>query len=100
MIETIFNDQSNVSVASYTGLTINFCKEANANYILRGLRNSRDFEYESEIAQMNNMMEQGVETVFTLSLPEYAAINSTIVREIYKNGGSVAQFIPDGMSLD
>jgi pantetheine-phosphate adenylyltransferase len=70
-----------------------------AKYILRGIRSVTDYEYESNIAQMNRKMEPGIETIFMLTLPEYSSIHSAIVREIIKHGGDVSQFIPLGIEI-
>ncbi len=94
-IKKIFNGQKKIEVVYYEGLTIDFCKKQKAKFILRGLRSTLDFEYERSIAHMNKTMDPGIETVFLLTAPEYAAINSSIVREIIKNGGDVSEFVPD-----
>ncbi|NQX98527.1 MAG: pantetheine-phosphate adenylyltransferase, partial [Flavobacteriales bacterium] len=86
-----------IEVISYNGLTINFCKTVNANYILRGIRNSADYLYENSIAQMNKAMESDIETIFIPTIPELSAINSTIVRDILINGGNVEQFVPSAI---
>ena len=83
----------------YEGLTIDFCEEVKANYILRGLRNSTDFKYEKGIAQMNRSMKNHIETVFIITEPEVSHISSTLVRDVIKNGGDVSQFIPDGVTI-
>ena len=93
-IELTFSNNPKVEVISYTGLTIDFCKSVNANYILRGIRNSADYMYENSIAQMNKAMKNDIETIFMPTIPELAAINSTIVRDILINGGNVEQFVP------
>ena len=93
-IELTFNNNPKIQVISYTGLTIDFCKSVNANYILRGIRNGADYMYENSIAQMNKAMENDIETIFIPTIPELAAINSTIVRDILINGGNVEQFVP------
>tara|TARA_B110000459_G_C16621667_1_gene502074 strand:+ start:738 stop:1199 length:462 start_codon:yes stop_codon:yes gene_type:complete len=93
-IELTFNNNPKIEVISYTGLTIDFCKSVNANYILRGIRNSADYMYENSIAQMNKAMDNDIETIFMPTIPELAAINSTIVRDILINGGNVEQFVP------
>tara|TARA_B100000809_G_scaffold80984_1_gene79275 strand:+ start:328 stop:789 length:462 start_codon:yes stop_codon:yes gene_type:complete len=93
-IELTFSNNPKIEVISYTGLTIDFCKTVNANYILRGIRNSADYMYENSIAQMNKAMENDIETIFIPTIPELAAINSTIVRDIIINGGNVEQFVP------
>lgn len=91
-IESIFKGDNNVKVMRFTGLTVEFCKSINAEYIVRGLRDSKDFGYERSIAQMNHEI-SGIESVFFMTVPEYTAINSTIVREIVKSGGTVNQFV-------
>lgn len=93
-IELTFNNNPKFEVISYTGLTIDFCKSVNASYILRGIRNSSDYLYENSIAQMNKAMNNDIETIFIPTIPELAAINSTIVRDILINGGNVEQFVP------
>lgn len=98
-IEDIFSDESKISVDTYEGLTVNYCKRKNAKYILRGLRTAADFEYERAIAQMNRMLIQGIETVFLLTSPEHSPISSTIVREILKHGGDASQFVPKEIDL-
>ena len=96
-IEKIFKNESKVKVETYKGLTVDFCKQKNAAYILRGLRNSSDFEFESAIAQMNKAMENDIETIFIVTSPGYSAISSTIVRNIIENKGDVSQFVPAGV---
>lgn len=99
MLGKVFEGEINVSIKEYKGLTVDFCNEIGAKFILRGLRSSTDFEYESSIAQMNRVMHGDIETVFILSSPEYSAVNSTIVREIIKNGGEASKFVPAGVNL-
>ena len=91
--------ETNISIDTYEGLTIDYCSNIGARYLLRGLRTSADFEYESGIAQMNKAMKSETETIFMLTPPELSAISSTIVRDILKNGGDVSQFIPSGIKL-
>ncbi len=93
-IEGIFGDNSKIEIIDYNGLTVDFCKEHNANFILRGLRNTNDFEYEKSIAQMNKEMESDIESFFLITDPALAAINSSIVRDIIRNGGNANQFLP------
>lgn len=93
-IEKVFSGEKKIEVKTYKGLTIDFCKQEKANYILRGLRTSADFEFERVIAQMNRSMDSKIETVFILSSPELSAINSTVVRDIIRNGGEAGQFVP------
>ncbi|MCK9269834.1 MAG: pantetheine-phosphate adenylyltransferase [Bacteroidales bacterium] len=98
-IEKVFADYPLVSIDTYQGLTVNYCREVGAQYILRGLRTSADFEFERSIAQVNKKMYPAIETVFMLTLPEYTAINSSVVRDILRHGGDPSLFIPDGLSL-
>ncbi len=95
----VFEGSENVKVGSYEGLTVDYCKSLGANYLLRGVRNSSDFEYEKTIAQMTKYMDENLETVILFTDPEYAAINSTVVREIIRNNGNVARFVPDGVDV-
>jgi pantetheine-phosphate adenylyltransferase len=97
-IESIFADYNNVSVEQFSGLTVEFCKKIGADYIVRGLRDSKDFGYERSIAQMNLEI-SGIESVFFMTVPEYTAINSSIVREIYKSGGKIDLFVTNSELL-
>jgi pantetheine-phosphate adenylyltransferase len=98
-INKVFAKYPSVKVITYNGLTVDLCKKVNATYILRGLRTSADFEFERSIGQMNKNIHPDIETVFLLTAPEYTHLNSSIVREIHRNGGDVKQFIPDGIEL-
>ncbi len=99
-IEKTFATQSKVQVISYSGLTVDFCEQMGANYILRGIRNAKDLDFEQSIAQMNMALNPKIETVFLVNTPKYGAINSSIVRDIHANGGDTAQFLPDQFTLD
>ncbi len=94
IINEIFADEQRVSVKKYNKLTVDFCKDENIKFILRGLRTASDFEYERAIAQMNHFMENDIETVFLLTEAEYTPVSSTILREIIKYDGDVCKFIP------
>lgn len=83
----------------YEGLTIDFCRKVQAGYILRGLRTSADFEFERGIGQVNRMLDNHIETVFLLTSPELIPITSSIVRDVFRNGGNVTDFIPKGIKL-
>jgi pantetheine-phosphate adenylyltransferase len=98
-IQTVFADFPSVKVESYSGLTVDFCREVDALYILRGLRTSADFEFERTVGQVNKKLYPAIETIFLLTTPEYTSINSSIVRDVFKNGGDVSLFIPEGISL-
>jgi len=95
MIQEIFAGEPRVDVQLYTGLTVNFCKDNDIKFILRGLRTAADFEYERAIGHMNNLMETNIETVFLLTQPEHSPISSTIVRDILLHGGDVSKFVPN-----
>jgi pantetheine-phosphate adenylyltransferase len=94
-LKQTFSGEQKIEVRAYTGLTVSFCKEAGARYILRGLRTAADFEFERGIGQMNRDIEPGIETVFILCDPEYTALSSSIVREIHRYGGSIVKFLPE-----
>lgn len=98
-ISEVFEDSPKVQAASYSGLTVNYCKSINAGFILRGLRTSADFEFERGIGQINKQIFPSIETIFLLSLPEHTSLNSSIVRDIIRHGGDVSLFIPDGLKL-
>ncbi len=90
----------NVEGSTYKGLTVNFAKKVNAEYLIRGLRNSSDFDYEKTISQLNNIIGDGLETVFFISQPNMSHISSTIVREIIKGKGNVKAFVPEFIYKD
>lgn len=94
-LEKIFIKEPKVSVSVYGGLTINFCKEIGAKYILRGIRFVSDFEYEKTIADANRTLDHTIETIFLTCEPKYTSIASTIVRDIIKNGGDASPFLPE-----
>ena len=99
-IRKVFKSEPKIVVSSYSGLTIDFCRKKNANYILRGLRTSADFEFERGIGQVNKMMANNIETVFLLTEAEYTPISSSIVRDVIRNGGDVSGMIPEEVDLD
>ncbi len=98
-IKRVFADTNKVEVHSYKGLTVDYCKTVGAGFILRGLRTAADFEYERAIAQVNKSMYPEIETVFLLTLPQHTPINSTIIREIIKQGGDASQFLPSNYNI-
>jgi len=99
-IQQVFEEETKIRVAKYEGLTVDFCKQQDASYILRGLRTSSDFEFERGIGQMNKKLFPEIETIFYLTKPENTPISSSIVRDIFKHGGDVSQFIPNGINLN
>lgn len=98
-IRQVFADYPQISVQSYQGLTIDLCRRIKAGYILRGLRTSADFEFERSIGQINKKMYPDIETVFLLTLPEYTALTSSIVRDIIRHGGNPQPFIPEVIKI-
>jgi pantetheine-phosphate adenylyltransferase len=94
MLEAVFADEPKVEVQTYSGLTVDFCKQIGANYMIRGIRTVSDFEYEKAIAQMNHALVPEIESIFIVSKPGYSSISSTIVRDILRNGGDISQFVP------
>jgi pantetheine-phosphate adenylyltransferase len=95
-IEDAFKDEPKVRVISYSGLTIDLCKKENAEFILRGLRNPADFEFEKAIAHTNRIMSK-IETVFLLTAARTSFISSSIVRDVLRNGGDVSQLVPESV---
>jgi len=98
-LNEIFKDYGNIKIDHYTGLTVDFCKQQNANFLIRGLRNEQDFQYELRIAQVNRELNSDIETIFISTSPELSAINSTIIRDIIKHGGDVQAFVPEEIKL-
>ena len=92
-IKAEFKDEPRVVVEAYSNLTVDFAKEKNAGFILRGLRTAADFEYERAIAQVNRQMTT-IDTVFFLTTPQHTPINSSIVRDILRHKGDASIFIP------
>lgn len=97
-IEKAFANEPNVKVVTYKGLTVEFCKEVKAKYILRGLRNPADFEFEKAIAHANRRLAT-IETVFLLTSAKTSYISSSIVRDVIKNEGDYTKFVPDSVRI-
>ena len=95
-IEETFKDEPKVRVITYSGLTIDLCKKENAEFILRGLRNPADFEFEKAIAHTNRMMSK-IETVFLLTAARTSFISSSIVRDVLRNGGDISKLVPESV---
>lgn len=94
IIRGAFNDDERIKVVSYDDLTATVAVEQGANFILRGLRNTTDFEYENTIAQVNRQIIEDLETVFLITSPHYAPISSTIVRELHRYGADISSYLP------
>jgi len=97
-IESIFAGDLRVSVKVFQGLTAEFARQEQAGFIVRGLRNTTDFEYENSISQANHHVNPGLETVFLITTPGLSAITSTIVRDLHRYGASVDDFLPYSLS--
>ena len=93
-IKQIFEGNPKVFVSSYEGLTVEYCKQIKANYILRGLRNMSDFDYEKNIAQMNKLVSNNIESVFLMCDPAYTPISSSVIRDLIRNGGDASAYLP------
>tara|TARA_B100001250_G_scaffold358962_1_gene335595 strand:- start:456 stop:926 length:471 start_codon:yes stop_codon:yes gene_type:complete len=92
-ITSIFKKEKQIVIKDYASLTVNFCKEQKSNYIVRGLRNYSDFEYEKDIALTNNKLNNGIETIFFLTSQEHMMTSSSIVKDIIKNNGDLTLFL-------
>ena len=95
-IEEAFKNESKVKVLTYKGMTVDFCKEINAEFILRGLRNPADFEFEKAIAHTNRKLSK-IETVFLLTAANTSYISSSIVRDVIRNNGNYSILVPDSV---
>ncbi len=98
-LKIVFKDEPKISIDHFEGLTAHYCIKVHANFLIRGLRNSSDFDYEKTISQVNQIISEGIETVFLISNPQYSHISSTIVREVIKGNGNVEPFLPKGVVI-
>lgn len=99
-LKKIIKGIKNISITSYTGLTVDFCKKTDSKFIVRGLRTAADFDFEYTIAQMNKQMNPEIETVFLLAISSQNAVKSSVVRDILKNKGDFSSFVPDSIIED
>lgn len=99
-IRATFSIETRVRVDTFEGLTAHYANAIGARYLLRGLRNASDFDYEKTISQLNAIVGDELETVFLISQPAYSHISSTIVREIIKGGGAAEQFVPEAVASE
>ncbi|MFP4489202.1 MAG: pantetheine-phosphate adenylyltransferase [Bacteroidales bacterium] len=99
MINDVFKGIEMVKVTHYNGLTVDFCRKNRASFLLRGVRTAADFEYERAIAQLNKAMAPEIESVMLLTTPDLTPVNSTIVRDIIRNGGDASQFLPSSIDI-
>lgn len=94
VLKKVFKNEPRVIIDHYEGLTVDYCRKNDTRFILRGLRTSADFEFERAIAQVNKVLAPEIEIFFILALPEHSHINSSIVRDIIRNGGDASKFVP------
>ncbi len=99
LIQQTFSSEKKIQIKTYEGLTVDFAKQENCQFIVRGLRNQMDYEYEKAIAEMNKKMAPTIETIFLNCTAEHASVSSTIVREIIKSGGDAKLFLPEKATL-
>ena len=97
-VKQTFNNYDNIKIESYDGLTVDFCKKNNIEFMIRGLRNPADFEFEKSIALTNRELTD-IESIFFLTSPENSFISSSIVRDLIRNNGDYKLFIPKGITL-
>lgn len=93
-IEEVYANTHEVKVLVYNELTSTLAKRIGAQFLVRGLRNTTDFEFENTISQMNRYLNEDLETVFLITSPEFAAISSTVIREVHRYGGNVTDYLP------
>ena len=93
-IKETFQTHSNIKVITYAELTAELAKKNNANFLLRGLRNTTDFEYENSISQVNRNLNPKLESVFLITSPQFASISSSIIREVHRYKGDVSKYLP------
>lgn len=98
-IHSLFDGVTKLKICYYKGLTTDFCKEHGANYLIRGLRSSKDFDYELPIAQTNKVLQPTIETIYFTSDSEFIHLQSNIIREIYKSGGIIDEFVTNNHFL-
>lgn len=99
IIQQVFRNEPMITVDHYEGLTVDYCRNKGAKYLIRGLRTSADFEFERAVAQVNKVLAPEVESVFFLTAPEHAHVNSYIVRDIIRNGGDASMFVPSSINI-
>ncbi|MFA5301281.1 MAG: pantetheine-phosphate adenylyltransferase [Bacteroidales bacterium] len=100
IIQDVVKDMTQVEVCSFNGLTIDFCRKNNINFIFRGIRTTTDFELEQVIAQVNSKMAPEIQTIFIPSGPKFSFISSTVVRDVLLNGGDAECMLPPGVDLN
>ena len=97
-IRKVYADEPRVKVLAYSGLTVDFAQEQGAEFMVRGIRSVKDFEYEESIADINRKL-SGIETIFLFTEPELSAVSSSVVRELLRYGKDVSAFLPEGVEI-
>jgi len=98
-IQAIYKDNNKIETASYSGLTTEFCLQKEARFIVRGLRNTHDFAYEKNMCLMNTKLNHNIETIYVIPDNTVNYISSSLVRDIWKNGGDISSFVPKEVKL-
>ena len=98
-IATLYKDEPRIHIVSYEGLTTDFAQSIGAQFIIRGVRNTIDFEYERNMMHINNILDSELMTVMLFTEPKYEAISSSVVRELLAYNKDVAQFLPEGIDI-
>ena len=93
-IKELYKNENKINIILYNELTAEISKKLNANFILRGLRNTTDFEFENSISQINKDINKDLETIFLITSPKLAPISSTIIRDVIKYGGDINKYLP------
>ena len=99
-IKKVFIKNPKIEVKSYNKLTVGFAKDSNARFLIRGLRNISDFEFEKTMAHANSELNPSIESVFLLTKPKYSFITSTVVRDTIRNDGDYRKFVPNQVVID
>lgn len=97
-IRKLYANEMRIKVEAYSGLTVDFAREQGAEFIVRGIRTVKDFEYEEGIADINRKL-SGIETLFLFTEPELSSVSSSMIRELLHYGKDVSMFLPEGMEL-
>lgn len=100
LIRDVYKGNRSVEVMAYDGLTVDFAHSVNADHVLRGMRNSVDFEFERNMIHINQSLSPNLMAVLLFTPPEYVAISSSIVREVFAFGGDVSSFMPEGIKIE
>ena len=98
-LQQVLSSFDNIEIIDYNGLTVDLCKTLNAKFLVRGLRNVIDFQYEKDMAEANRKLWSELQTLFIPTLPEYSCISSSVVRDVFRHGGDCSQFVPKGVNL-